>query len=287
MHEEHLTWNSTVDKWVGEEHVLITQGDSWAMDLGNRAGAQLLDWSPVDNAVPYGKAYALIEGPLDLSAGNFNPGTATGVITVDDTTSPHSIPFNDSSAVNGNYLVIRDNYLTYTGKTATTFTGCAVVEGSRGTIPDNEFITQGFPGGWGMVATPLLFADGLWDAGLRPQERLSSLMNSAPGEALLTVAPYWYQYDNGDGTQPMGMGTDVPPTGGMGVSASLVSLAGSGGAVGAAERSFAMTVNDWSDWPLAAFSKSFAYPRLVGKMAAGAQYSGSILDAKYVVRWVS
>ena len=40
-------------------------------------------------------------------------------------------------------------------------------------------------------------------------------------------------------------------------------------------------------WPLAAFSKRYAYPKLVGKMASGATATGSILDAKYTVRWAS
>lgn len=282
IHEEPLSWSAAQARWLGEEHVLVTQGDTWAMDLGNRSGAQMLDWSVVDNPVPFGKSFALLSGSHNLSASNFNVGTGTGVITVDDTTSPHSFPFQ-ATGTSGAYLRCRDNYITYTGKTSTTFTGCTVVQGSRGTIPDTEFVSQGYPGGWGFSIVSLAFAKQLADAGLRPQERLMSMMNSAPGEKKLSVAPYWFEYDAGDGTAA----ATVPPSGGLGASATLLSLALTGGTQANGERTFYLTANDWSDWPLTAPTKHFLVPRIIAKMESGATLGGSLLDTRLGIRWAS
>ena len=297
VQDEWLFWNEAADKWVGEEKIIVNQGDSWAMDLSNRTGAQMLDWSYVDNAIPFGKAHAIIVGPLDLSASAFNPGTATGTITVDDTSSPHSFPFTSAGGGFGGgegwYAQIRDNYITYTGKTGTTLTGCAVVQGAREVIPDGEYVTQGYPAGWGTTVTALLNCATLYDAGMELQERLASLMNSSSPnpdisltEKTFTIAPYWNQYNPGDGTGWTFPSENIPPAGGIGVSATLASLAGTGGSLGG-ERSFFVTTNGWTDWPLAAPTKELLVPHIVGKMASGAVYSGSMLDTRLGVRWVA
>jgi hypothetical protein len=273
-------YNSAIAKWVSEPMVTVIQADAWAMDLGNRTGTQLLDWSEINNAVPFGKSAAFLVGSHDLSATNFNPGTATGVITVDSTVSTHSFPFQASSAASP-YLQIRDNFLSYTAKTGTTFTGCAVVQGARGTIPTDVDVVQGYVGGYGYVSTPVDYASAMYAAGFTLQERLESLMNSAVGEAKITQAPYWFQFNAGDGTQPKA----IPPTGGMGVSASVISPSSSGGIQGG-ERSFYVVRNGWSDWPLAAPTKEFLMPMMVGKMEAGATLTGSTLDTKLSMRWV-
>lgn len=284
-HEELLYWDSGLGKWVGEQRPLITQQDSWAMDVGNRSGAAMIDWSPVDNAVPFGKSHALLTASVDLSAAAFAGGT--GVIVCDDLTSPHSFPFQAAGAA-GAYLQIRDNYITYTGRSGTQFNGCTVVQGSKGTIPAGEYAVQGYPGGWGVVATPVPYASAMWAAGFQLQERLTSMMNSGPGDVKIHIAPYWYEYDPGDGTQPPAL----PMTGGLGVSASLASLTGSGVTVGSTgERAFKLTVptvgDGWTDWPLAAPSKQTLVPRLVAKMdAAGLVSSGELLDTMLVTRWV-
>lgn len=279
VHEEPVFWSLAQTRWIGEEHVLVTQGDTWAMDLGNRSGAQLLDWSAVDNPVPFGKSFASLTAAPDLSSAAFAGGT--GVLTVDDTTSPHSAPFTDSSDA-ASYLRIRDNYLTHTGRTGTTLTGCTLVQGTGGVIPAGEYVAQGWTGGWGFSAVSLAFAAELVAAGLGLQERLMALMNSSPLDHKLTIAPYWFQYDPGDGTAP----PTIPPTGGLGVSAGLTSLDGTGD-TGGAERAFTLTVNDWTDWPLADPTKHFLIPRIVGKMAAGSEMSGECLDTRLAVRWAS
>jgi hypothetical protein len=275
-----LKWNAANSRWVSEEFVLITQQDTWAMDLTNRTQAQLENWSEVTSAVPFGKSYALIDGPLDLGAAAFAGGT--GVITVNDTSSPHSFPFGNQGGSGAPFLQIRDNFISYTGKTGTTFTGCKLEQGSGGVIPDNEYAVQGYPGGYGLVVDSLNNVDLLYAAGMHIQERLNSLMNSGPGANKLTIAPYWYQYNPGDATIPPTM----PPSGGIGVSAGLQSTAGE--ALGwTQERPFFLTFNEFSDWPLAAPTKRFLVPKLVGKMQAGAVSSGEILDTTLVVRWVS
>ena len=297
-HYARLHWDASVSKWVGEELTVVSQGDTWAMDLGSRTGSQLLDWSYIDNPVPFGKTHAILTAQVDLSSANFNTGTATGVLNVDDTTSPHSQkPFTAAGGgVSGqpsNYAVIRDNFITYTGKTGTTLTGCAVFQGTRGTIPAGEYVTQGDEGGWGFLVNPIPFASAFWSAGLHLQERLTSLMNNAPsnaaipiGEKTITMAPYWNQYDPGDGSLWPWPPTNIPPSGGMGRSASITSLASSGGALGG-ERSFYVTENGWTDWPLTTPTKKFLVCRIVGKMESGSIYTGSVLDTMLKVRWVS
>lgn len=293
LHEEPLTWSSDQERWFGGEHVLVTQGDTWSMDLGNRSASQRLDWSPYDNACPWGHAHGQLTEAVDLSNSAFNPGNGTGVLTVDDTedATGHSFPFSDVSTgigAPGSFLRLRDCYLTHTGKTATTLTGVTCVQGTRETIPAGEFVKQGYPGGWGFSAVAMSFVAELIAAGLALQERMTSLCNNGVGaadaEKQLQIAPYWFQYDPGDGTAE----STIPPSGGMGVSAALLAPATSAGVLmGTQERDFYMTSNDWSDWPLGAPSKHFLIPRMVGKLAAATILSGEVLDTRLAVRWVS
>lgn len=289
VEEVVLHWNSSASRWISDEVVLITQQDNWAMDLGNKNATSLLDWSKIDNPVPYGRAYARLTGAHDLTAAAFTPGTATGVITVNDTTSPHSYPFSNTGGSGaGNYLHLRDMIISYTGRTATTFTGCAVVEGPRSVVPDQEYIAQGYSSGWGFVTTPLNFVDQLFTAGLSLQERFTAMGASgfffgAVPEVRMQTAPYWYQFNQSDGQPPPQR--EIPPTGGMGVSAVWRTLAGTGGGAPTDERNFYVTLNNWSDWPLVAPTKHSLLPVLVGKMEAGGVYSGCVLDAKLSVRW--
>jgi len=294
LHEEPLTWSDTASRWFGNEHVLVTQGDTWSMDLGNRSSAQRLDWSPIDNACPWGHAHGQLTSSVNLASSNFNPGTGTGVLTVDDTTDTtgHSFPFSDASSGSsapGAYLRIRDCYLTHTGRTSTTLTGVTCVQGTRETIPAGEYVKQGYPSGWGFSAVTLAFCDSLVAAGLLPQENMMSLCNNGVGtsdaEKVLDIAPYWFQYDPGDGTAA----PTIPPSGGMGVSAILNPPTGSGGALMATqERDFAVSNNNWSDWPLADPSKHFMIPRICARAAAsGMILSGEVLDTRLGVRWAS
>jgi hypothetical protein len=120
------------------------------------------------------------------------------------------------------------------------------------------------------------------------QERMTSLANNGVGaantEKQLSVAPYWFQYDPGDGTAA----PSIPPSGGMGVSTALLPASGTGGVlVGVQERTFYMTSTNWTDWPLAAPSKHSLVPRMCGKLASGAILSGECLDTRLAVRWVS
>jgi hypothetical protein len=285
-HQETLRWNNTLAKWIGEvETIIMAQGDSWAMDLGDRSGSEMLDWSPINNPVPYGKAFTTLDGSVDLSNAAFNnDGTPTGVITVADTTNADahgSGPFASSS--DGAYLRIRDNFITYTGKTSTTFTGCAVVQGSRGTIPDEEWVAQGYSGGWGFNTTSIPFADLMYAAGLELEVQIVSMMNSGPGEHKFTIGAYWEEYDPGDGTLPPAL----PLTGGLGVFPQLQSLDDTGGP-NVSERSFYLTepAEEWARWSLAAPSKRILVPRMVGKMASGATSTGQCLDTKLAYRWV-
>jgi hypothetical protein len=194
-------------------------------------------------------------------------------------------------------LLIRDNILTYTGITLTgvsqaantfKFTGVALASGTGGSVPDDVDVVLGFVGGFGMQTASLGFATEFWAAGLRLQEKLVALMNG-DGTRALTVAPYWFQYDDGDGTSfPANSAT---ASGGVGFSASLVGVTTLGGSDKYSERSFYWAENDWADWASAGTSskaptKRFLFPRLYAKMPASSVESGQLLDATLRLRWV-
>ena len=45
LYDEWLFWNADEDKWIGEEKIIVNQGDAWAMDLSTahgRAAARLV-----------------------------------------------------------------------------------------------------------------------------------------------------------------------------------------------------------------------------------------------------
>lgn len=273
LHVIRLFWNLAAGVWIGAEKTVLTQNDTTAMDLGNRSGAQLLDWSELAYSIPYAKSYAQLTAAPDLSSAAFTGGT--GVLTVDSTLSPHTDPFAPSGT-----LRIRDNVITYTGKTGTTFTGCTRTSGSGGVIPVSVDVVQGAPGGWGMVPETVGFAAEGYAAGFRLQESLIALTNAAPGGKRISVAPYWRQAAVGDGVSPV----PVPPAGGLGLGAIMVSGVADGGAK-TDERSFFETENGWTDLPFAP-TKRYLTPTVVAKMEAGAIDTGEVLDAMLRVRWV-
>lgn len=280
IHEEFIKYDAALGKWLGDPITLLTQSDTWAMDLGDKKGTDLLLFGLVKNAIPYGKAYTKLNGTQNANAATIN-------VLARYSGGP-------AFAATGTIL-IRDNIITYTGITGAqtgnfSFTGCVLQSGSGGAIPDTVDVTQGFPGGFGMVSSPLPFAAELWAAGLRLQEKMSSFMNGSPeagGNKALTIAPYWYQYNAGDGyASPV-----TPPNGGLGFSASVVGSVDPGGPW-TAERPFTWAENAWADWAGAGDAgkvpaKRFLLPRIYGKMAAGSIDTGECLDTTLRVRWVS
>lgn len=283
-HMELLEWDATAAKWIGEQQEIITQGDVWAMDLRDKSGVQLVAYAPCIEAVPFGSAMAILNGAHNLAAAAFNPGTATGVITVDSlTTAGHGIPFLPAGNIR-----IRDNIIVYAALAGDTqFTGCKVMAGSRENIPDNLVVSQGHPGGFGFVVSPIVFAGELYAAGLRLQEKMFSHMNGSTegggGTKALSLAPYWYQYNDGDGAP----GTfAAPPAGGLGTSTPLVGTTEAGGVDNNGERNFFMHENDWSDFPAFVLTKRYLVPKMYGKMTAGAIDTGECLDTVLRTRWV-
>lgn len=77
----------------------------------------------------------LLDAELDTTAAEFDSGTGTGVVTVKDTTYLqtvyHGSAWDDGTSAEYGYIKIDDEVIRYTGKTATTLTGC--VGGRLGT----------------------------------------------------------------------------------------------------------------------------------------------------------
>ncbi len=281
IHEVGLTWDSDAAAWRSEPITVATQSDVAAMDLGNYKGSDLTGgYSLLVNALPsaLSKSYALLDGAQNLSTGAFAGGT--GVLTVNDTTSPHSTIFPAAGT-----LYVRDNFITYTGKTATTFTGCTLVAGTGGTMPDDCDVTAGSAGGFGMVTSPVPWAGEMWDAGFRLEERVTCQLNAAPGPKTISAAAYWTEYDADDGVGPI----TTPVSGGMGISTPITSGTddGTGGTKSsAAERSFFWAQNDWTAWAAGTPTKRWLQPRIVARMEAGAVDTGQVHNMLWQMRWV-
>jgi hypothetical protein len=237
----------------------------------------------VCNPIPYQRCYSMLSGSVNFSS---TPST----LNVEDTDSyGHGLPFPTSGVWH-----CRDNVGTYTGKTGTTLTGVTKLGGSGGTVPAGIFVVAGYPGGWGFTSRRLFYADDLWEAGFRLQEKLISKLNSAPnpgsttGGKKITIAPYWRGYDNGDGsTRPPITDSNqlVLPTGGIGMSAPLVGTDQTGGADITGERTFYLTENDWSDWAAGVPVKRYLEAEIHGKMEAGATDTGHVHNTVLAARW--
>ena len=278
LHEEYLYWVSgSPGRWLGEEKIVATQGDTWAMDLGNRSGTDLVNWTRIMQAIPYGKSYTVTVGSQNVSA--------IGTLNVAETRPANGTTILGKSKgfTTTGRLVVRDNLLEYTGKTNTSFTGVTFLAGSGGTIPAGVDVLWGFPGGYGFVCVPVMFANDLWATGLRLQEKAICLMNDEPGMAhQLNVAPYWREFNSGDGDTE-----SEYAVGGMGLSAQLRQATAADGGDKINERSFHWTENAWADWAAGTPTKRYLMPTIMGKMDAGAFDTGQVLDYRLAVRWRS
>ena len=277
IHEEVLAWNDTAGQWIGNPVVVMTQQDSWAMDLGNKPGSLLTGFGVINNAIPWGKAYTVLNGAVAANAGTQTVKARRG---------------NGPAFTSTGTILIRDNIITYTGISGAqsgdfSFTGCTLVSGTGGTIPSGTDVVQGWPGGYGFACSSIPFVDELWDAGLTLQERISALMNGSPETGkTLTVSPYWYEYDDGDGY----VSPADPPSGGLGFSSSLTGTTDPGAASKLLERSFFFVESEWVPWDSTGDAKTptkrYLVPRLYGKMSSAAVDTGQVLDTILRLRWV-
>jgi hypothetical protein len=277
-----LTWNANKSWWETEPFDALVQADTWAMDLSDKSGANLIQYCKFSNAVPYGKWFSHLDTSVDLSSAAFTGGT--GVISVVTYVGEGhaAYPLTSPSGT----IQIRDNYITYTGINTGTndITGCTCTSGSKGTIPVGAMVYQGQPGGFGMMPIDIEFAGEFYAAGFHLQEYLISQMNGAPtpdSSKALTIAPYWFQYNSGEGTAPI----TAPLTGGLGVSASLTGTTDPGG-LASDERHFTWAeAADWSDLPFTPTAHSLICV-MAGKMPSGSVGSGEVLDTNLKLRWI-
>lgn len=276
--------------WFGQSATFGAQLDTWAMGADNYSKAQRTSgWCVASEAIPAGKSYSVLDGPVDFTDSSFDPGTATGVIAVNDVTSPHSQkPFQADSSSDD--LQCQDMRISYGSIVGDEFRGCAVLSGTRAVVDDLEYVYQGVVGGWGTAMELLSHVGQLFARGFTLQVHAYANMNSAPGGHKISVGLYWDQFDNGDGAAPQ----STPPAGGLGVFPALVSLAGSEGSMtDNSERDFEMTVlntagtpTGFQTWNLTAPTMDILRPTVVVKMAAGAKYSGQFLNLTWAFRYV-
>lgn len=286
LHEEHLTYYSASGgHLLGQPQRVIQQLDSWAMDLGNRTRTGMADWSRFRQGIPYGKAYTRVSTPFNLADASF--GNGTGVIPAVETRTANgtTIPGKSLGFANSGTVLIYNAIINYTGKTNTSFTGCTMVSGEVITVPAGADITWGFTGGYGTDSIPVSYAGALYAAGLHLQEWFKAMINDEPGGAhQLTVAPYWSEFNSGDGDTHSDQAV-----GGIGVSSQLKLSTSADGGNPDNERSFHwIDTNGWVDLNLGTTpTKRFLTASLMGKMDTGAFASGECLDANLFVRWAS
>lgn len=281
IHEERFTWRAADSRWVGDEQVVLTQNDRWSLDLGNYAESALTAWNWFSNPNPNsGNTYVRLNGSHNFGSAAFLGGT--GVINVTTQVNFDTAPFTATG-----FVRCRDNRIAYTGKTASTFTGCTLNFGSGSTATTGADVVQEAVGGFGTVSTPIMFASAMVGAGFTLQERMVALMNASPQTGSspgirLEAAPYWVQYNNSDGFVPI----TNPPTGGIGLGAILTSTTDIGLAK-PSERPFTWVENAWSNFAAGTITKRYLVPRLYGRMQASATDTGQVLDATLRVRWTT
>jgi hypothetical protein len=292
-HSLPLIYDASISKWASEEITVIRQLDPMTMDLGNRSGSELLTWTKIDNEAPYARSFTQTTAQIDLSSAAFAGGT--GTIPVHDTASDHSSnPFQPGT------VWIRDNAISVGSVTPGvpgSLNNCTLVQGSGGIIPATVDVVQDYTGGYGLEPLVVKWAAEMYAAGFQIYEFLSSLMNPAPDGKRLSIAPYWRQFNDGDGaTAPRGT---YLATGGLGLGNQIISGTNPGGDK-ASERSFFYTTAavastatvggsvgaaGWQPSPIVP-TKRYIIPQLYGKMEAGAIDTGEVLDTKLSVKWV-
>jgi hypothetical protein len=265
VHEEEFTWNDTAGKWIAtREHVMFSTSDAWGMDLGNRSLAQIRNnWARVGNGLPYEKTRTLLGADETLP---------TGTITLSDASS-----FATSGAIR-----IRDNLITYTGKSTNDLTGCS---GGTGTHAAGTLVTQNERGGWGTEHVPMDNVKALWDAGLRLQEQASCWLNGSFDHIAMSVAPYYWSKALGGATWTLPPAHT--PSGGLGIGLTVTGPADDFVASRIDERPFEWSSTSWTDWAASAPTEKFLIAGLYGRMNdAAAIDCGEVYGYTLRLRWV-
>jgi hypothetical protein len=281
QHKERFVWDATAVKWIGLPKTVVTQDDTHGMNLDHKALADLRDWSRITAPLPYDRLFNITTGSQAANAATIN---------VASTTSYRGGNFPSSGQIR-----ILDNVIAYTGTTATSFTGCSLVvtgkAGAAGTIPagTNVLGQAASIGGYGFTTAPLVEAAAMWTAGFRLQEHLTSFICGAAGNPspVMQLAPYWWQYDSGDGR--INPDLNVPPTGSLGrgnlvaSDASVVAATKTAGP----ERAFKWAESGWLDWAAGPPTKKYLQPVMFAKMVdVTATDTGECCDTALRVRWV-
>lgn len=252
-------------RWIAtREHVMISQADAWGMDLSNRSLASFRNaYVRFYSGLPYGKAMSFLSTSYTAGSATMNVNNAAA--------------FAASGTVK-----LRDQTITYTGKTANTLTGCS---GGAGTFPiDVTQVIQGEIGGWGTEVVPLDRVGEMYAAGFTLEEKANAYLNGSADLVSMTVKPYYFNYDPAD---DITMPPDAP-SGGLGLGVGLTGPATPGGASNrAVERNFTYTQSAWTAFAATAPSKRYLIAALYGQMnSAGANDNGEVYGYALRLRWV-
>jgi hypothetical protein len=274
VHVETLTWILADQQWVGgREYVVMSMGDTWAMDPDGHTLAQMRspNWVRPYAGIDYGKpAHTYLSS-------DYVVGT--------DTTMNVNAATQFTSAGQVNLL---DATINYTGKTTNTLTGCSKASGTNGTVHGDASngtpVSQGEVGGWGTIVKPLPHAGALVAAGLVPQERVAGFMNGSADNYSMSIRPWWFEANNNDTIT-------APPTiasGGLGGGTILTGPAGPLGIANRAnERPFATRLGGWQDWTATLPSKDLLWCAIYCQIPALAVDWGEFYAGTVRVRWVS
>jgi hypothetical protein len=262
-HTEELRWNTAAARWEGlTEYVLVDQADTWGMDLANHSLANIrANWCRFYNSLPYGKQRAY----LTVAA-----AAADATLTVNDTTG-----FTASGT-----LRIRGENVSYTGKTATTFTG---VTGLTVAAPINvTLVTQGEVGGYGTAVEPLDRVGELYAAGLVLEARASAFLNGSQDNIAMDVAAYCWDANHG---ASFNLPATVTPTGGLGFGPTLTGPTAPGAPNRSTERAFQQIIGAWTQLAFTP-TQRYLFAALYGRMTnVAANDNGEEYGYQLRLRW--
>lgn len=279
-HTEELVWDGTASRWIGQPYPpMFTTTDGRGMDFHQHPLSHWRNaWARFDNGLPTAKSgarsFTVLASDTTLPAATIVTNSADLAV---------QSPIGPAFAASGT-IRIRDQLVTYTGRSGTSFTGCA---GGTGTFPGNATpITQGETAGWGTTCTPLDNVSTLWNAGLRLQERASSWINGSFDHITLSIAPYYWSRALGGGSWTLPPTSN--PSGGLGFGLTITGPADDFVTARETERPFDWIPSNWTDWTASAPTQRYLMAGLYGKMNnAAALDNGEAYGYALRHRWVS
>lgn len=289
-YELRLRWNVEAGRWVAPEIAIMSTNDAWAVDGINHQPPDFKNqwYRPMHGVGWYHGTRAVLNANRAASA--------TANIVVKNVADG---PFDAAGKI-----MIRGwtpSYTSYSDTGGGTFTFGGVTNGPTEAlvgdvvpiIPyDNAKAADG--GGWGITTQHLDYAEDLWTAGFRLEERVALVyMCGSQDEQAMTAGVHWFEYDQttdlfvnpAPWVEPADDDTYLGA--GIAVTGPTDHYAGfDGGGTRVQERGFEIRYTGWTVWSAGAPTKRYLRPLLYCKMPTGANDTGELYGLTVEARWV-